>query len=82
VHDSLLAPLHKHSAQRLAVVQVQVQAWERVWEQGDLWTDVNLGASLMTQLSKKYHPDAQGGSAAQFHQINDAYSVLGDDSKR
>ncbi|RSH90623.1 hypothetical protein EHS25_001228 [Saitozyma podzolica] len=36
----------------------------------------------MTQLSKKYHPDAQGGSAAQFHQINDAYSVLGDDSKR
>jgi DnaJ-class molecular chaperone len=34
------------------------------------------------QLSKKFHPDAPGGSAEKFHEINDAYGVLGDDKKR
>jgi curved DNA-binding protein CbpA len=35
-----------------------------------------------SQLSKKTHPDAPGGSADQFHQISEAYDVLGDDRKR
>ncbi|CAD6588645.1 MAG: hypothetical protein TREMPRED_005115 [Tremellales sp. Tagirdzhanova-0007] len=34
------------------------------------------------ELSKRYHPDAPGGSADRFHLINDAYGVLGDDGKR
>lgn len=34
------------------------------------------------QLSKKHHPDAPGGSAAKFHEINDAYAILGDENKR
>ena len=34
------------------------------------------------QLSKKYHPDAPGGSSERFVQINDAYGVLGDEGKR
>ncbi|WVF66381.1 hypothetical protein IAT40_001121 [Kwoniella sp. CBS 6097] len=34
------------------------------------------------ELSKLYHPDAKGGDTAKFHEINDAYAVLGDDSKR
>ncbi|KAK6904927.1 hypothetical protein I203_105746 [Kwoniella mangroviensis CBS 8507] len=34
------------------------------------------------ELSKQYHPDAKGGDTAKFHEINDAYAVLGDDSKR
>ncbi|KAL7418945.1 hypothetical protein Q5752_006629 [Cryptotrichosporon argae] len=34
------------------------------------------------ELSKKYHPDAAGGSADKFVTINDAYAILGDDDKR
>nr|XP_031863680.1 uncharacterized protein CI109_000932 [Kwoniella shandongensis]KAA5530752.1 hypothetical protein CI109_000932 [Kwoniella shandongensis] len=34
------------------------------------------------ELSKQYHPDAKGGDTAKFHEINDAYATLGDDSKR
>ncbi|WRT63597.1 uncharacterized protein IL334_000520 [Kwoniella shivajii] len=34
------------------------------------------------ELSKQYHPDAKSGDTAKFHEINDAYAVLGDDSKR
>jgi hypothetical protein len=34
MHNSLRAPLHKHSAQRLAVKQVQLR--EREWERGHL----------------------------------------------
>ncbi|WVQ93996.1 hypothetical protein IAU59_001074 [Kwoniella sp. CBS 9459] len=34
------------------------------------------------ELSKLYHPDAKGGDTAKFHEINDAYAVLGDESKR
>ncbi|WWC57857.1 uncharacterized protein I303_100392 [Kwoniella dejecticola CBS 10117] len=34
------------------------------------------------ELSKQYHPDAKGGDTSKFHEINDAYAVLGDDSKR
>jgi hypothetical protein len=34
------------------------------------------------QLSKKHHPDTPGGSTAKFHEINDAYATLGDESKR
>ncbi|WWC85560.1 uncharacterized protein L201_000424 [Kwoniella dendrophila CBS 6074] len=34
------------------------------------------------ELSKQYHPDAKGGDTAKFHEINDAYAVLGDDTKR
>lgn len=39
-------------------------------------------ASADTQLSKKYHPDAATGSAEEFHKINEAYTVLGNVSKR
>ncbi|KAK8845375.1 hypothetical protein IAR55_006088 [Kwoniella newhampshirensis] len=34
------------------------------------------------ELSKQYHPDAKGGDTAKFHEINDAYATLGDESKR
>lgn len=34
------------------------------------------------QLSKKYHPDKTGGDISKFHEINDAYATLGDESKR
>ncbi|WWC67074.1 uncharacterized protein I206_100981 [Kwoniella pini CBS 10737] len=34
------------------------------------------------ELSKQYHPDAKGGDTLKFHEINDAYAILGDDSKR
>ncbi|RXK37651.1 hypothetical protein M231_05063 [Tremella mesenterica] len=33
-------------------------------------------------LSKKHHPDAPGGDASKFHEINDAYATLGDEGKR
>jgi molecular chaperone DnaJ len=33
-------------------------------------------------LAHKYHPDKQGGDAEKFKEINEAYSVLSDDSKR
>lgn len=39
-------------------------------------------ADVSYQLSKKHHPDAPSGSTAKFHEINDAYAILGDDSKR
>lgn len=43
-----------------------------------------LPPKLTAQLSKKHHPDAAGGTgtADQFHKINDAYAVLGDDGAR
>lgn len=34
------------------------------------------------QLSKKAHPDVPGGNRATFEKLSEAYSVLGDDSKR
>ncbi|OWZ68734.1 hypothetical protein AYX14_02272 [Cryptococcus neoformans] len=34
------------------------------------------------ELSKKYHPDKTGGDISKFHEINDAYATLGDESKR
>lgn len=33
-------------------------------------------------LSKKYHPDKNGGDDTKFKEINQAYSVLGDEAKR
>ncbi len=33
-------------------------------------------------LAHKYHPDKKGGDEAKFKEINEAYSVLSDDSKR
>lgn len=33
-------------------------------------------------LSKKYHPDKNGGDDKKFKEINEAYSVLGDENKR
>lgn len=35
-----------------------------------------------TQLSKKSHPDRQGGDRATFEKVTEAYSILGDDAKR
>jgi DnaJ-class molecular chaperone len=34
------------------------------------------------QLSKKSHPDRQGGDRATFEKVTEAYSILGDDAKR
>ncbi len=34
------------------------------------------------KLAHQYHPDKQGGDEARFKQINEAYSVLGDEKKR
>jgi molecular chaperone DnaJ len=34
------------------------------------------------KLAHKYHPDKQGGDEAKFKEINEAYQVLGDESKR
>lgn len=39
-------------------------------------------ANCELQLSKKYHPDKTGGDISKFHEINDAYATLGDESKR
>ena len=33
-------------------------------------------------LSKKYHPDRNGGDDSKFKEINEAYSILGDEQKR
>ena len=33
-------------------------------------------------LSKKYHPDKNGGDDSKFKEINEAYDILGDESKR
>ena len=49
---------------------------------------VNKGASkeeikkAFYQLAHKYHPDKKGGNEAKFKQVNEAYQVLSDDSKR
>ena len=40
-----------------------------------------LNGTIDLQLSKKAHPDA-GGSVDHFHELTEAYSVLGDDAKR
>lgn len=34
------------------------------------------------ELSKKYHPDRNGGDDTKFKEINEAYSILGDEQKR
>lgn len=34
------------------------------------------------KLAHKYHPDKQGGDEAKFKEINEAYQILSDDSKR
>ena len=34
------------------------------------------------KLSKQYHPDMEGGNDAKFKEINEAYSILGDETKR
>lgn len=34
------------------------------------------------EMSKKYHPDRPSGDEAKFKEINEAYSVLGDETKR
>ena len=33
-------------------------------------------------LSKKYHPDKNGGDDSKFKEINEAYDTLGDETKR
>jgi DnaJ-class molecular chaperone len=33
-------------------------------------------------LSKKYHPDRNGGDESKFKELNEAYDILGDESKR
>lgn len=33
-------------------------------------------------LSKKYHPDRNGGDESKFKEINEAYDILGDEAKR
>ena len=33
-------------------------------------------------LSKKYHPDKNGGDDSKFKEINEAYDTLGDDYER
>lgn len=49
---------------------------------------VNKGASkdeikkAFYKLAHKYHPDKKGGNEAQFKEVNEAYQVLSDDSKR
>jgi molecular chaperone DnaJ len=49
---------------------------------------VNKGASkdeikkAFYKLAQKYHPDKKGGNEAKFKQVNEAYQVLSDDSKR
>ena len=34
------------------------------------------------KLAHQYHPDKQGGNADKFKEVNEAYSVLSDESKR
>lgn len=34
------------------------------------------------KLAHKYHPDKQGGDEAKFKEVNEAYQVLGDETKR
>src|ERR1035437_6276596 len=34
------------------------------------------------KLAHKYHPDKKEGNEAKFKEINEAYQVLGDDTKR
>lgn len=49
---------------------------------------VNKGASkddikkAFYQLAHKYHPDKKGGNEAKFKEVNQAYQVLSDDTKR
>lgn len=38
--------------------------------------------SSYRQLSKKYHPDIEGGSEEKFKEINEAYEILGDSQSR
>jgi molecular chaperone DnaJ len=34
------------------------------------------------KMAQKYHPDKQGGDEAKFKEVNEAYQILSDDSKR
>src|SRR6185436_13756623 len=34
------------------------------------------------KLAHQYHPDKKGGDESKFKEVNEAYSVLGDDTKR
>ena len=49
---------------------------------------VNKGASkdeikkAFYKLAQKYHPDKKGGNESKFKEVNEAYQVLSDDSKR
>ena len=49
---------------------------------------INKGASkdeikkAFYKLAQKYHPDKKGGNEAKFKEVNEAYQVLSDDSKR
>ena len=49
---------------------------------------VNKGASkdevkkAFYKLAQKYHPDKKGGNEAKFKEVNEAYQVLSDDTKR
>lgn len=49
---------------------------------------INKGASkdeikkAFYKLAHKYHPDKKGGDEAKFKQVNEAYQVLSDDTKR
>jgi len=49
---------------------------------------INKGASkdeikkAFYKLAHKYHPDKKGGNEAKFKEVNEAYQVLSDDSKR
>ena len=47
-----------------------------------LETLCRVACPCSSQLSKKTHPDTPGGSSEKFHELNEAYSILGDDSKR
>lgn len=38
--------------------------------------------SAYRKMSKKYHPDMEGGDDEKFKKVNEAYSVLGDEGKR
>ncbi len=49
---------------------------------------INKGASkdeikkAFYKLAHKYHPDKKGGNEAKFKEVNEAYQILSDDSKR
>ena len=38
--------------------------------------------SAYRKLARKYHPDVNKGSTDRFKEINEAYEIIGDESKR